>query len=187
MQLHHIAIGVPRGNGQVERLMRTIFNLMRATLTAEKEKTRTTVIPAIEDNLNSTTHSITGHAPKVLHFATNPRLLATQQFLSDAPPSDHFVDPDKAVEEARGRLSNSAKKQAQHFNASRYRAKMFTVGHLVAVEDSQLAGGGKLKPKFKGPYTVQTILPNERYLLHRQGRRTTVAAHDQLRPWPSTE
>jgi hypothetical protein len=35
VQLHHIATGVPRGNGKVERVMRTVFNLLRATLTAE--------------------------------------------------------------------------------------------------------------------------------------------------------
>ncbi|KAJ8962305.1 hypothetical protein NQ318_018284 [Aromia moschata] len=56
---------------------------------------------------------------------------------------------------------------------------------LVAVEDSQLAGGGKLKAKFKGPYVVRNVLPNERYALQKQpGRRTTVAAHEQLRPSP---
>lgn len=55
------------------------------------------------------------------------------------------------------------------------------------VEDSQLAGGGKLKAKFKGPYTVRKVLPNERYELHKKGQRTTVAAHEQLRPWPSKE
>jgi hypothetical protein len=38
VQLHHIATGMPRGNGQVERLMRTVFNLLRASLTAENEK-----------------------------------------------------------------------------------------------------------------------------------------------------
>jgi transposase InsO family protein len=38
VQLHHIATGMPRGNGQVERLMRTVFNLLRASFTAENEK-----------------------------------------------------------------------------------------------------------------------------------------------------
>lgn len=185
IELHHIATGVPRGNGQVERLMRTIFNLMRATLTAEKEKKWTTVLPAIEDNINSTIHSVTGHTPKVLHHGTNPRLLATQQFLADAPPGDNFVDPGKAV--AQVRLKRSANKRAQHFDDSRCRANLFTIGDLVAVEDSQLAGGGKLKPKYRGPFTVRAVLPNDRYALQSQGRRTTVAAHDQLRPWPSTE
>lgn len=127
VQLHHIATGMPRGSGQVERVMRTVFNLMRATLTADKENTWTVVIPAIEDNVNSTINSITGHAPTVLQLGTNPRLTATQQFLGDAPPTDNFVDPDKAVAEARARITNSANKQAQQFNATRYSTSLFTV------------------------------------------------------------
>lgn len=166
--------------------MRTVFNLLRATLTADKESTWTVVIAAIEDNLNSTVHSVTGYAPAVLQFGRNPRLAATLQFLADAPPSDNFIDPDKAVAEARSRITNSANKQAQQFNKTRYCTSLFNVGDIVAIEDSQLAGGGKLKPKYKGPYTVRNVLPNERYVLQKKGR-TTVAAHEQLRSWPSRE
>ncbi|KXZ75691.1 Retrovirus-related Pol polyprotein from transposon 17.6-like Protein [Tribolium castaneum] len=83
VKLHHIATGVPSGNGKVERLMRTVFNLLRATLTAEKENTCTVAIAAIEHNLNSTVHSATGYVPAVLQLGINPRLVATQQFLGD--------------------------------------------------------------------------------------------------------
>lgn len=187
VQLHHIATGVPRGNGQVERVMRTIFNLLRATLTAEKEHTWTTALAAIEDNLNSTVHSVAEFTPAVLHLGTNPRLAATRQFLGDAVATDNFVDPDKAIAEARDRMINNSNKRAQQFNISHYCANLFNVGDTVAVKDSQLGGGGKLKPKYKGPYTVRSILPNERYALQKKGQRLTVAAHEQLRRWPSME
>lgn len=187
VQLHHIATGVPRGNGQVERVMRTMFNLLRATLTDKKENTWTTVLPKIENDLNLTIHAVTGYAPSVLHLGRNSRLAATQQFLEDAVLTDNFIDPDKAVEDARFRITSTAIKRAQRFDVCRQRSSLFTVGDLVAVEDSQLAGGGKLKSKYTGPYTVRNVLPNDRYVLQRQaGRRTTVAAHEQLRPWPTT-
>jgi transposase InsO family protein len=54
VQLHHIATGMPRGNGQVERLMRTVFNLLRASLTAENEKNWVHEISVIENNINAT-------------------------------------------------------------------------------------------------------------------------------------
>lgn len=63
--------------------------------------------------------------------------------------------------EARVRIQNNVRKGAQQFNATRRSASLFTPGD-VAVEDSQLAGGGKLKAKFKGPYTVRKVFPNER-------------------------
>ncbi|CAH1367029.1 unnamed protein product [Tenebrio molitor] len=155
VQLHHIATGVPRGNGKVERVMRTVFNLLRATLTAEKEKTRVDTLRAVENNINTTVHSSTGFSPMTLQFGTNPRLPATQQFLGDV------------------------RARAVKFDSSRFAAKLFGVGDLVAVEDSQVAGGGKLKPKYSGPYTVRKVLMNERYLLWKKGKRTTVAAHEQ--------
>lgn len=186
VQLHHIATGVPRGNGQVERLMRTVFNLLRATLTDEKESKWTSAIAAIEDNINATIHSVTGYAPAVLHFGINPRLTATKEFFGDLA-TDNYIDPDKAIANARVRMRENANRQAQRFNATRYATHLFTIGDVVAIEDSQLAGGGKLKPKFRGPFTIRAILPNDRYQLHRKGQRSTVAAHDQLRPWPSVE
>lgn len=110
--------------------MRIVFNLLRATLTADKENTWTVAIAAIEENLNSTVHSVTGYAPTVLHLGSNLRLAATSQFLDDALPNDNFVDPDKAVAEARGRIRSSANKQAERFNATRYRSRLFNVGEL---------------------------------------------------------
>lgn len=184
VELHHIATGVPRGNAQVERLMRTMFNLLRATLTHDTEIHWTIALPAIEDNLNVTVHSVTGYSPAVLHFGTNPRLAATRKFLGE-PPNDSFVDPEEAIPIAQQRMKKIGDRQAQRFNETRRRATLFKPGDVVAIEDSQLAGGGKLRPRYKGPYTIQKVLPHQRYLLHKKGRRTTVAAHDQLRPWSS--
>lgn len=184
VKLHHIATGMPRGNGQVERLMRTVFNLLRPSLTSESENTWTRALPAIEDDINSTIHSVTKQTPAVLHFGTNPRLAATRRFLGNAPPTDNFVDPVNAVVNARVRITNCANKQARKFNQSRCSANLFAVGDAVAVEDSQVAGGGKLRPQYKGPYTIHKILPNERYVLHKKGKRTSVAVHEQLRRWP---
>jgi len=184
IELHLITTGMPRGNGQVERVMRTLFNLLRATLTTEKENRWTTILPAIEKDLNSTKHAVTGFAPTILQLGTNPRLPATQKFLGDAPVPENFVDPDEAVIEARARLRDSAFNQSQKFDSSRYKSIPFNVSDYVVVEDSQLGGGGKLKPKYKGPYIISKVLPNERYALQAKGRKPTVAAHEQLRPWP---
>lgn len=52
VELHFIATGMPRGNGQVERAMRTIFNMLRATLIEKDERNWTRELPKLEDNLN---------------------------------------------------------------------------------------------------------------------------------------
>lgn len=172
---------MPRGNGEVKRLMRTVFNLMRATLTAENEQTWTFVLPKIEASINTTVHATTGVAPITLQLGTNPRLRATAQFLGDAPVTDHFVDAEEVLLMVRERLERAAATRAERFNLTRFDA----VGDLVAVEDSQVAGGGKLKPKFRDLFVVRTVLRNKRYLLAKKGKRTTVAAHERLRRWPT--
>jgi hypothetical protein len=83
------------------------------------------------------------------------------------------VDPDAALTQAREQITRIGRGWDVKFDSTRFAAKLFQVGDLVAVEDSQVAGEGKLKPKYSGPYTV---LMNERYLLWKKGKRTTVAA-----------
>jgi hypothetical protein len=136
VQLHHIATGVPRGNGKVERVMRTVFNLLRATLTAEKEKTRVDTLRAVENNINTTVHSSTGFSPMTLQFGTNPRLPATQQFLGDAISPENVVgDPDSTLTQAREQITRIGRARAVKFDSSRFAAKLFEVGDLVAVEE----------------------------------------------------
>ena len=93
--------------------MRTVFNLLRATLTPEKEKKWPTAVAAVEDDLSVTVHTTTGPVPAVLQLGLNPRLAATREFLGDAPLDDNFVDPQMAVKEARVRVSRAAQDQAR--------------------------------------------------------------------------
>jgi hypothetical protein len=182
VQLHHIATGMPRGNGQVEHT-RTVFNLVRVSLTAENEKNWVHEISAIENNINATVHGTTGYPPNALHFATNPRLKATQQFLSGIPENDTVPDFDNTTLTARQRMSQIADAASRRFNVKRYKPVLFALGDQVAVEDSQHASGGKLRAKYNGPFVIKQILPSERYLLAKKGQKTTVAAHQQLRQW----
>ncbi|KAH0818959.1 hypothetical protein GEV33_003832 [Tenebrio molitor] len=107
--------------------------------------------------------------------------------LPEVVATNNYIDPEEAVVHTQVRMTNVEDKQPERFNVTRYAAKLFSLGDLVAVENSQLTGGGKLQSKYSGPFTVRAILPNERYLLWRKGKRTTVAAHEQLRSWPETQ
>lgn len=58
----------------------------------------------------------------------------------------------------------------------------------MVTENSQVAFGGKLKPKFQGPFEV-IGLPKERYVFRRESSRNMiiVAANEQLRSWPTNK
>lgn len=189
VELHLIATGVPRGNGQVERVMRTLFNAMRAVLNDKDEKNWTKVLPDIEDDLNVTVNKSTGYAPWVLMFGENRRLKAADELLSDVPARKEIINADVVHMKAKQRLQQITEHARNTFNKKRIDAVPYAVGDKVVIENSQVAYGGKLKPKFQGPFEVTHCLPNERYALKRVGGRgrTTVAAHEQLRTWPDTQ
>lgn len=135
--------------------MQTVFNLLHAALNAEQEKNWPSALAAIEDNLNSTVHATTGHVSVVLQLGCNPRLKTSQNYLADVTLLiDTLIDPDTAVLKARVRMENDIKAHSQKFNASRYCSDPFLLGESVAVENSEAAGSGKLKAKFKSAYAV---------------------------------
>lgn len=189
VELHLIATGVPRGNGQVERVMRTLFNAMRSVLVDKDEKNWTKVLPDIEDDLNVTINKSTGYAPWVLMYGENRRLKATEDLLVNHPAVTEVDDTKVICKKVNERLQTTIDKTKQVFNEKRVKAVPYAVGDKVAIENSQLSYGGKLKPKFQGPFDIITCLANERYVLQRSDSRgrTTVAAHEQLRSWPDTQ
>lgn len=189
VELHLIATGVPRGNGQVERVMRSLFNALRAVLNEKDEKKWTKVLPDIEDDFNVTVNKSTGFAPWVLMFGENRRLRATDKLLTNMPVQNNVVDPEIVRQQAHSRMCEVTKKTIEDFNKKRVPAVPYATGDKVVIENSQLANGGKLKAKFHGPFEVTHRLPNERYALKRIGSRgrTTVAAHEQLRTWPDNK
>lgn len=115
----------------------------------------------------------------------NQRLKATDQLLADMPLTNG-TDTEAINEKVNNRLKKMNEQAKIVFNKKRVEAVPYVIGDKVAIENSQLSYGGKLKPKFQGPFQITHCLPNERYALRRVGSqgRTTVAAHEQLRTWP---
>jgi hypothetical protein len=154
------------------------FKYFLHSLTAENEKNWIHEFSVFENNINATVHGTTGYPPNALHFATNPRLKATQQFLSGIPEYDTVPDPDNTTLIAQQRMSHIADAASRRFNVKRYKPVLFALGDQVAVEDSQHASDGKLRAKYNGPFVIKQILQNERYLLAKiEQKKTTVAAH----------
>jgi transposase InsO family protein len=133
VELHNIVTGTPRGNGQIERLMRIIFNLLRATLTADKENTWFSLLPGIEDVINITVHAITEFAPTVLHLGINPRLSATIDFLAGVPRTISDIDPNDAVPTARLRIAHNVQRLSSAFDVKRHASTPYAIGTEVAI------------------------------------------------------
>jgi hypothetical protein len=67
IELHLIAKSVPRGNGQVERYVSTVLDLLRTEIESKPVKSEwTSVIPKLQFTLNNTVQKSTGFSPLYL-------------------------------------------------------------------------------------------------------------------------
>ncbi|KAF9418535.1 hypothetical protein HW555_004684 [Spodoptera exigua] len=85
---------------------------------------------------------------------------------------------------ARQRLQFEAIKFKNRFDACRRNTTNFEIGNTVYVNQDHRRHD-KLSPRFKGPYLITGILPNDRYTLRGLGNsRSIIIAKDKLRLWP---
>lgn len=180
--LHLIATGVPRGNGIVERLMRTIFNLMRSTLTDLNENTWADVLLEVQENINNTCSTTTNTTPSLLMLGSNKDLVATKRLLKNIPRNK--INIDETLQNVKKRSQRNYKMTVDRINKKRKVAVLFNIGDKVLVENTQVPSRGKLGPRFQGSFVIKKVLKNNRYTISKGRKRERVAAHEQLRPWP---
>ncbi|KAK9680919.1 Integrase core domain [Popillia japonica] len=170
-----IAVGLPRGNGQVERVNKTVLDAL-ATRETLPEKWDTN-LKSIQQGINSMNHRITQHAPAELLFAFK---LRTDGDL-DVSEEEEPLNVTKITKQASERLEQNRIKQDLVFNRKRKAPELFNVGDLVLTKITSLPAIGdskKLVPKFRGPFNVVEVLPNDRYRV-----REDVHSSRSIRPY----
>lgn len=161
IRLFTTATGMPRGNGQVERTNRTILDAL-ATSGARTDKNNwDSVIHQIQQGINSTKHRVTQHTPAELLFGFQLRTDSDIQM-----SEEETIDVTKIRKEAAKNLEQNRVKQDLAFNKKRGPPKYFSVGDLVVTRTNSFPANQeskKLLPKFRGPFKVIEVLPNDRY------------------------
>lgn len=182
IQHHLIAKGAPRGNGQVERYVSTVLDLLRSEITDKSEWT--SAIFKVQTALNTSVQKTTGFSPLYLLTGQNDsnsdiRALTTSVFAID---DNSNLKNDRVL--AHQRIKRKADLSKTLFDTSRKNDKNIVVGDFVyhPSGNSHLA---KLDAKYEGPFEVIQLLPNDRFMLKNllTNRKRTVAK-DMLRLWP---
>ncbi|GFU76719.1 retrovirus-related Pol polyprotein from transposon 17.6 [Trichonephila clavipes] len=145
-----IATGVPRGNGQVERIHRTL-------------------IPVLTKWYWARTRDKASHGP--IPIPLGYRGL-------DILIKDLLLEEMAKVLEQRKFLRNDAKKNIETlqsenrkmYNRRRKKASLYKEDDLVAIQRTQFGAGLKLRPKFLGPYKVTKVNFKERYEVEKVGQ-----------------
>lgn len=184
-----ITTGVPRGNGQVERINRLLIPIL-TKLTLEDPSCWYKHVERVQQLINSTTPRSTKHSPFRILTGLEMRISARpeiQAILHQEIVAELDMERDKVRNEAKENIHKIQQENIRSFNEKRKAAKVYKVGDLVAVRRTQFGPGLKLKPKFLGPYKVTKLHKHERYDVEKvgdhEGPRVTSTAADSMKPW----
>lgn len=181
IKLHLIATGSSRANGQVERLMSTLKNMLTASETSNRSWQE--ALPDVQLALNCSTHRITKSSPLELLIGKVSRPI--EVMLAD--DIDQDVDLEQIRSNATYYMDKSADYDKTRFDKSKAKIVPFSLGDFVLLQNEE-RNQTKLDSKYRGPFKVIEVLENDRYTLQAlDSKRTYKYAHERLRKMPSND
>lgn len=192
------ATATPRANGQVERLNRTILTAVTTMYKQEDGKDWDKNLKIIQWSINSMPNKTTGKTPHELLFGYHPRnalknkLILALEEIQPTEETDALEILNENREYALSQIEKAQVSQKKRFDKARKAPTKYNVGDLVLVQRDAAASGQsrKLMPRYKGPYMVDVVLANDRYLLidvpgaqRTQRSFRSVFAADKMKSW----
>lgn len=182
IQLHLIATGGSRANGQVERVMSTLKSMLTAVETS-RDRSWQDALGEVQLAMNSTVNRVTKSSPLELMIGKVARPLGLMALDDD----DQNIDLDLIREQAAQNIRQAAVYDKVRFDRSKATVKRFKEGDYVLIENEE-RNQTKLDPKFKGPFKIIEVLDNDRYRLKAlNSKRTYKYPHDRIRAVPNHE
>lgn len=175
IELHLIATGSSRANGQVERVMRTLKSLL-TIVENDQHKVWRDEVNDIQLALNSTKSRVTGYSPTELMFGIKSLSLGESR-VSTESDSRSRLDIDNIRAAAAANITRNAESEVQRFNRGKARVLPFSLGDFVFVKCSE-RNQTKLDRKFKGPFIITKLLENDRYELKGIGESSRLYKYD---------
>ena len=166
-----IATGVPRANGQVERVNRTVKPMISKVLADKLDVVGDSadwdlVLEDIQYSVNNTWCRVTGSSPNELLFGAKQR--------NDFDAIENLIDPRseranllELREEAHGNQIKSQDYNKVRYDKTRKASDIHKVGDYVMIKNivNNPGSSTKLSPLYKGPYRVKKVLDKDRVLV----------------------
>lgn len=186
--LHCITPEMHHANGQVERYVRTVLNMIRIEVN-HKRSSWSEVLWKLQLVLNITKQKTTQTSALNLLIGTDSTTPVIRALVRDIAVEGSRPNRESLRELTRSRarqlLCDNRTRQDEHANRHRHPPREFKVNDLVfVIKFSQSTG--KLDPGMRGPYKVTKTLPSGRYelkLLSGGYGKTTQAAAQFMVPW----
>lgn len=164
-----VAVHSPQANGQVERVNRTLVGMLAKHSEPVSHSDWVGQLNRIEFALNNTVNRSTMVTPSRALFGVNQRgeiIDKITEYLQE-----NFSAPVEGIDDIRNRADGNIRK-SQRYNEERALARegkvnTFSKGDFVVIKniDTTVGINKKLLPKYKGPYVVHKVLPNDRYVI----------------------
>ncbi|CAH2105837.1 unnamed protein product [Euphydryas editha] len=183
IELHLIATGSSRANGQVERVM-GILKSMLTVVESSKDRSWQDALGEAQLAINSTVNRVTKASPLELMIGKVARPLGLMTVNNDEVIE---VDLNTIREHAAQNIQDTALYDKARFDKNKATVRRFDVGDYVLIENEE-RNQTKLDAKFRGPFKIIEVLDNDRYSLKSlNSKRTYKYSHDRLRKIPNHE
>lgn len=189
--IDHILItaGVPRGNGQVERMNRIIIPVL-TKLSLDNPDRWYRYVDKVQRNINSTHQRSVGMSPFEVMFGI--KLKQQEDFkiielIEQETVNLYNEKRDRLREVAKENIIKIQEENRKSYNRNSKAATTYREGELVAIKRTQFGPGLKIKAKFLGPYKVTKTKRNDRYEVVRmgdgEGPSITSTSADFMKPY----
>lgn len=176
IELHFIASGVSRANGQVERMMKVLTNCFTIVENTSKRSWKDAV-GEVQLAINSTFNKSTGRTPFQLLIGCDQSPPA----ISALTDNVERLDLDTCRSDSKSRMDERAKELKEHFDKTKAKIIPFKVGDVVLVKLNPRAIN-KLDSKYRGPCVITQIHDNDRYTVKvYETDNELYVSHDNLR------
>uniref|UniRef100_A0AAG5DQ21 RNA-directed DNA polymerase n=1 Tax=Anopheles atroparvus TaxID=41427 RepID=A0AAG5DQ21_ANOAO len=181
--------GVPRGNGQAERVNRTVLAVL-AKLSMEDSSKWYKAINEVQRSINGRFHSTIGRSPFELMFGVRMKNItddSLNELLEKEGYEEYERDRQVLRQEARKAIEQAQKRYKEQYDRKRKPEQGYKVGDLVAIKRTQFVTGKKLANEFLGPYRIEKVNRNGRYKVKRaadcEGPHVTSTSDDNIKLW----
>lgn len=160
-----ITTGLPRGNGQVERVNHTIIPLLSKLAAPTREKWYKYVEVA-QKWLNMVPSRSTGKTPFQLLFGVQMRGkddLNIKELIDEETQRLFNEHRDELRDAAKIQLGKVQAENERNYNKNCKKSHKYVDGDWVAIKRTQFGPGLKLRAKFLGPYEVTRVFQNDCY------------------------
>jgi len=159
-----ITTGLPRANGQVERINRTIIPIL-TKLSLDDPTKWYKHVSSLQQILNSTYQRRINTTPFELLTGTKMRLNNSNitELLKKELQQQFEKERDTKRIQAKEQIIKVQEENRRTYNLRRKKPAKYKLGDLVAIKRVQLGPGRKLRAKYLGPYKISKIKPNNTY------------------------